>query len=85
MRKFQFSDRKKIVQNFNHFIGPGSKHHRRKTVGIVQRRGLARFRRAAKIVIIMLRAGGVLNTHKHEYVDPGIFDLIQTIYLILSR
>ena len=57
----------------NKFIKPGSKHHRRKTVGIVQRRGLARFRRAAKIVIIMLRAGGVLHTHKHEYVDPVTF------------
>jgi len=46
------------------------KFQRRKTVGIVQRRGLLRFRRAAKIVIILLRAGGVLSTHKHEFIDP---------------
>ena len=43
---------------------------RRKTIGVIIRRGLKRFKKAVRMVIVLLRSGGILDTHKREFIDP---------------
>lgn len=31
---------------------------------------LKRFKKAVRMVIVLLRSGGILDTHKREFIDP---------------
>ena len=55
-----------MKENCEHQTGSTISNVRRK----LQRPGLAKFRRAGRIVIILLRAGGLLNTENHDTIDP---------------
>ena len=42
---------------------------------------LKRFKKAVRMVIVLLRSGGILDTHKREFIDPvdlGNFQKIST-------
>ena len=47
---------------------------RRKTIGVVLRRGIKRFRKAVRIVIVLLRSGGYVSLQAIHFT---IIDYIQ--------